>query len=50
MPNILFDGQLFDAYEFIVNIIKRANKSIAIIDPYLDDKSLIYLLHKKAAL
>ena len=43
---LFFDGEWFDAYEFIVDIIKRAKQSIVLIDPYIDDKALSYLSHK----
>jgi phage regulator Rha-like protein len=43
---IFFDGQIFDAYIFISDLIKRANHSIYIIDNYVDD-SVIHLLTKK---
>ena len=33
---IFYDGQIFDAYKFVSDIIKRANKSILLIDNYVD--------------
>jgi len=33
---IFFDGQLFDAYVFTVDLIKSAKKSIILIDNYVD--------------
>lgn len=44
---LLLNGQYFDAYESIVNLIESSNKSIVLVDPYADDKSLVYLSHKK---
>ena len=41
------DGQFYDAYEFISAIIKKANHSIILIDPYLDNKALSFLKNKK---
>jgi prophage antirepressor-like protein len=34
---IFFDGETFDAYEFISNLIKKAQKSIKLIDNYIDE-------------
>lgn len=44
---IFFDGQIYDAYSLIVDIIKRANKKILIIDNYIDDSILKMLAKKK---
>lgn len=43
---IFFDGQIYDAYNIIVNIIKKAERKILIIDNYIDD-SILELLTKK---
>ncbi len=37
---IFFDGQIFDAYVFISNLIKSAKKSIVLIDNYVDESIL----------
>jgi hypothetical protein len=37
---IFFDGQVFDAYKFVSGLIKSANKSIILIDNYVDDSTL----------
>ena len=34
---IFFDGQIFDAYTFVANLIRQAKKSIILIDNYIDD-------------
>jgi len=34
---IFYDGQIFDAYTFISDILRTANKSIILIDNYIDD-------------
>ena len=44
---IFFDGQIYDAYSLIVDIIKKANKKILIIDNYIDDSVLKMLAKKK---
>lgn len=43
---IFFDGQIYDAYSLIVDIIKRAKTKILIIDNYIDD-SILQMLSKK---
>ena len=40
---IFFDGQIFDAYIFINDIIKSAKKSIILIDNYIDESTLTIL-------
>jgi len=37
---IFFDGQIFDAYVFINDLIKSAKKSIVLIDNYIDETTL----------
>ncbi len=44
---IFFDGQIYDAYSIITDIIKKANKKILIIDNYIDDSVLKMLAKKK---
>ncbi|MBO5004672.1 MAG: ORF6N domain-containing protein [Clostridia bacterium] len=44
---IFFDGQIYDAYSLIIDIIKRANNKILIIDNYIDDSILKMLAKKK---
>ena len=44
---IFFDGQIYDAYSIIADIIKKANKKILIIDNYVDDSILKMLTKKK---
>ena len=43
---LFFDGEWFDAYEFISSLIMRANESIILIDRYCDSKALTFLKHK----
>ena len=40
---IFFEGQLFDAYVFANDLIKSANKSIILIDNYVDESTLLVL-------
>ena len=44
---IFFQGQIYDAYSLIIDIIKKANKKILIIDNYVDDSILKMLAKKK---
>ncbi len=44
---IFFEGQIYDAYSLIVDIIKKANNKILIIDNYIDDSVLKMLSKKK---
>jgi len=37
---IFYDGQIFDAYKFVVELIKGAEKSIVLIDNYVDETAL----------
>ena len=43
---IFFNGQIYDAYSLIIDIIKRAKNKILIIDNYIDD-SILKMLQKK---
>ena len=43
---IFFEGQIYDAYQLIIKIIKRAKEKILIIDNYVDD-SILEMLTKK---
>jgi hypothetical protein len=40
---IFFDGQIFDAYVFVANIIKKAKIDIILIDNYVDETVLTLL-------
>ena len=37
---IFFDGQIFDAYEFVTKLVKSAKRSIVLIDNYIDESVL----------
>ena len=43
---IFFDGQIFDAYIFVSNLIKKAQKEIILIDNYVDE-SVLNVLSKR---
>ncbi len=44
---IFFQGQIYDAYSLIIDIIKKANNKILIIDNYIDDNVFKMLTKKK---
>ena len=44
--NIFFDGQIYDAFSFIVGLVKNANKEIILIDNYVDVNTLNILCKK----
>jgi hypothetical protein len=44
---IFYDGQIFDAYNFVSKLIKSANKSIILIDNYVDESVLIHFSKRK---
>lgn len=43
---IFFDGQIYDAYTFVANLIRDAKSSIVLIDNYIDD-TVLTLLDKR---
>lgn len=43
---IFYDGEVYDAYLFVSNLIKSAKKSIVLIDNYLDE-SVLTILSKR---
>ena len=48
-PNqgIFFNGQIFDAYKLLSDIIRSARKSIVLIDNYVDDTVLTHFTKRK---
>jgi len=48
-PNqgIFYDGQIFDAWQFVSQLIKQANQNIILIDNYLDETVLALLGKRK---
>ncbi|TVR78694.1 MAG: DNA-binding protein [Saprospirales bacterium] len=43
---IFFDGQIFDAYVFVADLVKKAKSSIVLIDNYVEE-SVLTLLSKR---
>ncbi len=44
---IFFDGQIYDAYSFVAELIRKATKRIVLIDNYIDD-TVLTLLSKRS--
>lgn len=44
---IFYDGQIFDAYVFVSDLIKSAKRSIVLVDNYVDE-SVLTMLDKRA--
>ncbi len=44
---VFFDGQIFDAYELTSRIIRKAQKSIVLIDNFIDENTLTHLAKKE---
>lgn len=43
---VFFEGQVFDALEFLVSLVQRAKKKIVLIDGYVDERTLSILAKK----
>ena len=44
--NIFYDGQIYDAFSFIVDLIKKARTKLTLIDNYVDTNTLNLLCKK----
>lgn len=44
---IFFNGQIFDAYAFVADLIRKAKSRIVVIDSYIDDSVLVQLSKRK---
>ena len=45
---IFFDGQIFDSYKFVSDLIRSADKSIDLIDNYVDDSVLALFIKRNS--
>lgn len=43
IEGVFYDGQIFDAYVQITNLVKQAKKSIVLVDNYIDEITLLML-------
>ena len=48
IKGIFYDGQIFDAYVFVSDLVRQATKSIILIDNYIDDTVLLLLSKRQA--
>ena len=46
VKSIYYNGEIFDAYDYLCNLVRKANKYIFIIDPYVDETVLSILKNK----
>jgi phage regulator Rha-like protein len=44
---IFYDGQIYDAYTFVCDLVRKAKKSLLLIDNYVDDSVLTLLSKRK---
>ena len=44
---VFFNGQIFDAYALIADLIRQADRRIVVIDNYIDDSVLVQLSKRK---
>ncbi len=47
---IFYDGQVFDAYKLVSDIVRSAKQSIVLIDNYIDDNTLTILSKKEKSI
>lgn len=47
VEGIFYEGQIFDAYKFAADLIRSAEKSILLIDNYVDESVLLMLSKRK---
>lgn len=48
VEGIFFNGQIFDAYVFAINLIKSAKKSLILIDNYVNESVLLMLAKRNS--
>jgi hypothetical protein len=48
VEGVFYDGQIFDAYVQIINLIKQAKTSIVLVDNYIDESTLLMLSKRNA--
>ena len=48
VEGIFYDGQIFDAYVFVAELVKSAKRSLVLIDNYVDE-SVLMLLSKRSS-
>ena len=48
VEGIFYDGQIFDAYKFATDLIRSAEKSLLLIDNYIDESVLLMLSKRRS--
>ena len=48
VQGIFFDGQIYDAYTFVAELVRKAARRIVLIDNYIDDTVLTILSKREA--
>ena len=48
VEGIFFDGQIYDAYTFVANLVRKATRRIVLIDNYIGDTVLTILSKREA--
>ena len=48
IEGIFYDGQIFDAYKFAIDLIRSARQSLLLIDNYVDESVLLMLSKRNA--
>ena len=43
---LLLDDEWFNAFDAVVKLVEHAKENIVLVDPYVDEKSLVYLSYK----
>ena len=47
VEGIFYDGQIFDAYVFVTNLIRSAKQTLVLIDNYIDESVLLMLSKRR---
>ena len=48
IEGVFYDGQIFDAYKLAADLIRSANRSVILVDNYIDE-SVLFMLGKRKA-
>jgi hypothetical protein len=49
VEGVFYEGQIFDAYEFVSKLVKSAKRCIVLIDNYVDESVLVLLAKRRKA-
>ncbi len=48
VEGVFYDGQIFDAYAFVSNLVRKAKHRVLLIDNYIDESTLLILSKREA--